>query len=102
MKANGGKRMSFSESAHQSYLKTAIAMPTSGHSKNFVEQCYQCCVLAYSNWTAQYHHQTKRTFGKAPVHVRAHFSQGIPSVHLQHHRYHQLTRHRRNQHLHSV
>ena len=39
MKANGGKRISFLESAHQSYLKTAIAMPTSGHLKNSVDQC---------------------------------------------------------------
>ena len=40
MKANGGKRVSFLELAHQGYLKTAIAMPTSGHSKTFVDQCY--------------------------------------------------------------
>ena len=39
MKANGGKRISFLESAHQSYLKTAIAMPSSGHLKNSVDQC---------------------------------------------------------------
>ena len=37
MKANGGKRISFLESAHQSYIKTAIAMPT---LKNSVDQCY--------------------------------------------------------------
>ena len=43
MKANGGKRMSFLEPAHQSYLTTAIAMTTSGHSKNFVDQCYRRC-----------------------------------------------------------
>ena len=37
---DGGKLMSFLESAHQSYIKSPITTPAPEHSKNFVGQCY--------------------------------------------------------------
>ena len=61
--------MSFLESAHQSYLKTAIAMPTSGHSKNFVDQCYAPCKVSIQTeeHVLLFCHETKQVRDKYKI-----------------------------------